>query len=445
MAWTTFAFGGVYARHLAAPAAGCLTLLLLYRPVMLARGPAEPLDRGIVLVLGSVALQLLPLPPFILRVVSPDTATVINALSLAPVQSALPISIDIQASASALLVCAGAAAVFFSARQIFATGGIRAVVRIVAYSGLLLALIAIAQHATAQGLMYWKWRPIDQGPHPFGPFVNRNHFGTWALLAVPLCLGYLMAHATAHRGPRMETPWQQRVLDSLDVRGGVLLASSVALVFATVLSMSRSSMIGLLAAGGCAALLARERLVEDPARHTRPALLVAGAAMLSLLVIAWRIEPGAISGRFSSAGIGIADRLLIWRDTMAIVRDFWLTGTGVGTYHVSMAVYQRSMPGVIFNQAHNHYLQILSEGGLLVAIPVALTALAFVREARARLGADRSGMFWVRTGAASGLCGVAVQSLLDTGLTTPANAALAAVAAAIVTHVPPRVVAGRVR
>jgi O-antigen ligase len=348
-------------------------------------------------------------------------------------------------SAVAVLILSGAVALFFGARQIFATGGVRTVVRLLAYTGLLLALIAIAQEATARGLMYWKWRPIDEGPRPFGPFVNRNHFGTWAVLAAPICLGYLMAHATAHRGPRMDTPWQQRVLDALDVRGGALLAASVVLVFATVLSMSRSSMLGLLAAGACAALLARERLAEDPTRHVRPAFLAAGAAALSLLVVVWRIGPAVISARFSSAGVGVADRLLIWHDTMAIVRDFALTGTGVGTYQVSMAVYQRSMPGVIFNQAHNHYLQAVAEGGLLVGIPVALTLLAFAREARARLGADRSGMFWVRAGAASGLCGVAIQSLLETGLTTPANAALAAVAAAIVTHVPPRVVAGRVR
>jgi O-antigen ligase len=201
-------------------------------------------------------------------------------------------------------------------------------------------------------------------------------------------------------------------------------------------------MFGLAVTAGCAALLARERLMEETTRHLRPALLVGAAAAISLLIVALRIDPAVISGRFAAAGVGLADRFLIWRDTMAVVRDFWLTGTGVGTYQVSMAVYQQAMPGVIFNQAHNHYLQVVSEGGLLVGIPALLMVVAFVREARARLDADRSGMFWVRAGAASGLCGVAVQSLLETGLTTPANAALAAVAAAIVTHVPPRVAGG---
>jgi hypothetical protein len=45
-------------------------------------------------------------------------------------------------------------------------------------------------------------------------------------------------------------------------------------------------------------------------------------------------------------------------------------------------------------------------------------------------------MYWVRGGAFCGLCGVAAQSFWETGLTMPANAALAAIAAAIVLHTP---------
>ena len=45
-------------------------------------------------------------------------------------------------------------------------------------------------------------------------------------------------------------------------------------------------------------------------------------------------------------------------------------------------------------------------------------------------------MYWVRAGAFCGLCGVAAQSFWETGLTMPANAALAAIAAAIVIHQP---------
>jgi hypothetical protein len=441
--WTTFAFGGTYARHLTAPAAACLVLLLLYRPAMSGRGPAPALDRWLLVVVAAAALQLVPLPPFALNVLSPQAVRVVSALSLVPPEGARPLTIGLRESLSAILLLCGALVLFFCARQIFAGGGVRIVVRALAYSGLVLALIAIAQDATARGLMYWMWRPLDEGPSPFGPFVNRNHFGTWAIMVVPLCFGYLMAHARAHHGPRSDTPWQRRLLDALDVRGALLLASAVLLIVATTRSLSRSSIAGLVVAGLCAALLARERLAEDPRRLARPALLVAGGAVVSILAVIWGIDASIITGRFATAGTGVADRAVIWRDTMSVVHDFWLTGTGVGTYQISMAVYQRSMPGVIFNQAHNHYLQVLSEGGLVVGIPVVAALVAFARESVTRLTSDRSGMFWVRAGGVSGLFGVAVQSLLETGLTTPANAAVAAVVAAIVVHVPPAPVTRR--
>jgi hypothetical protein len=73
-----------------------------------------------------------------------------------------------------------------------------------------------------------------------------------------------------------------------------------------------------------------------------------------------------------------------------------------------------------------------------VGVPVALALAAFARRALSALREDRSGMYWLRVGAASGLAGLAVQSLFEGPLLTPANAAVAAVLAAIVIHVPAR-------
>ena len=75
---------------------------------------------------------------------------------------------------------------------------------------------------------------------------------------------------------------------------------------------------------------------------------------------------------------------------------------------------------------------------MLVWLPIVLALSAFVRAAAGTLRTDRSAMYWLRAGAAAGLCGVAVQSVWETGLTIPANAALAAVLAAIVVHAPVR-------
>jgi hypothetical protein len=99
-----------------------------------------------------------------------------------------------------------------------------------------------------------------------------------------------------------------------------------------------------------------------------------------------------------------------------------------------MLVYQRTPSLFRINSAHNHYLQVAAEGGLLIGIPVVVALALFVRASRDALLRDDSGMYFLRAGALSGLFGVAVQSIWEVGLTTPANAVLAALAAAIAVH-----------
>jgi O-antigen ligase len=157
-----------------------------------------------------------------------------------------------------------------------------------------------------------------------------------------------------------------------------------------------------------------------------------------VILIVLRVPPAEVADRVSGVPVAVAGRVTIWRETIPVVRDFWLAGTGAGTYQTSMALYQRSGEGLIFNQAHNHYLQVVSEGGLLIAIPVAVALALLAGAGAASLRRDRTGMFWLRAGAASGLAGVAIQSCLETGLLTPANAVLCAIAAAILVHAPGR-------
>jgi len=142
--------------------------------------------------------------------------------------------------------------------------------------------------------------------------------------------------------------------------------------------------------------------------------------------------------RVAASPDSASGRLMIWRDTLPVIRDFWLTGTGAGTYDTVMLVYQRARPGVRFNQAHNQYLQLAAEGGLLLAVPVVIGLYRLLREAGAMLATDDSGMHFVRAGALCGLAGVAAQCLWETGLTTPANAILAAIVAAVAVHIPVR-------
>ena len=406
---------------------------MVYRPWQHDRASIPALDAWLWIALAAIAIQLVPLPRPVIDVLSPAARPVQERIQLA-VPDALPISLDPSRTVNALAAAAAGIVVFLLARRIFAGGGVRIVARGVALIGMVLSMIALAQNATARGLMYWRWRPVDEGPDPFGPFVNRNHFATWAILAIPLCVGYLAAHSAAHtHRTRDNVPLRRRIVTFFDGRAMVLTSAAGLLLVALVMTLSRSGLFGLAAAAAAGIVLG----LRHEGSTGRARWWLAAAIALALGLTLAELSPAAFGARLSAYRVSAGDRWLIWQDTVPILRDFWLTGTGAGTYLTSMLVYQRSSPGWLFNQAHNHYLQVAAEGGLLLGIPAFMALAVYTRDAWRRLAADRSGVYWIRAGALCGLAGVAVQSFWETGLTMPANAALAAIAAAIVVHDPP--------
>jgi hypothetical protein len=427
LASTTFLFAGVYPSSLVVPAVILVLLVAVYRPW---RGPSEApqLHTWLLAIAAAMLLQLVPLPAPIVDFLSPGDRVIRQGLSLTSVLGALPLSVDVPATVRAIALCGGAMVVFVISRQVFGGGGVRISVRGIATVGLVLSAISLAQDATAHGLMYWRWDP-GEGPAPFGPFLNRNHFATWIVLAVPVSLGYLLAHAAAHRRREIErATWHQRLLQVFDARSIWLSASICLMLVALVASMSRAGMVGLVSALLVGVFLRRRRAGAATAAWAVSAIGVA------LVATAIRVDLSDVLQRFGSAVTAAAYRLGIWRAALRVVKDFWLTGSGAGTFETVMLAFQRAPSLFRTNAAHNHYLQVAAEGGLLVGIPVAVALVLFVRDSIRALSRDDSGMYFLRAGALSGLVGVAVQSIWETGLTTPANAVLAAIVAAIVLH-----------
>ena len=430
LACTTFLFAGVYPSSLAIPAAMLVLLVAFYRPW---QGPGEAanLHAWLLAITAAMLLQLVPLPAAIVDFLSPVDRVIRQRLSLTSVVGALPLSVDVPATVLAIAQCGGAMLVFVISRQVFAGGGVRIAARGIATVGLVLAAISLAQDATANGLIYWRWDP-GEGPPPFGPFLNRNHFATWIVLAAPICFGYLLAHASAHprRGSGSAT-WHRRLIHLFDARSIWLSAAICLMLVALVASMSRAGIVGFVSALLVGAFL-RSRRTRSPG-----ATWAFWAIGIAIVAAAIRVNLSDVLQRFESAGTAAAYRMGIWRATLPVVRDFWVTGSGVGTFETAMLVYQRAPSLFRTNAAHNHYLQVAAEGGLLIGVPVAVALVLFARESIRTLARDDSGMYFLRAGAFSGLVGVAVQSIWETGLTTPANSVLAAIAAAIVVHRPP--------
>ncbi|HMF59770.1 MAG TPA: hypothetical protein VK595_05340 [Vicinamibacterales bacterium] len=181
-----FLFGGIYPVTLILPALACLALAAVYRPRIPQSSSTRALDLCVLLLLAATVVQLVPLPRPLLFRVSPGVRGVEAAFSLLPPEGARPLTINVRDSTAAAVLLGALILLFFTARRTFEWGGVRTLARIIAVTGLVLAGVALAQNATAKGLMYWRFAPGREGPYPFGPFVNRNHFATWAMMAVPV-------------------------------------------------------------------------------------------------------------------------------------------------------------------------------------------------------------------------------------------------------------------
>lgn len=402
----------------------------------------RPLDVSLVVLIGGLLLQLVPLPPTVVAVISPRSSAVQEVLNFASFGTAPPwqtLSVDPDSTLHALGTFALAVLAFWAARAVFAARrGTRRFCQALAIIGGLAALLAIVQRAVAPGLVLGILRPDTPSAAPFGAFVNRNHFAGWLLMIVAPVAGYLMAHVNAH--PAYLRGWTAALRESL--RTGSMLTGMAGLMSAGAifLTLSRSALVGLGAGVAGGWLIVRARL--NLRRPAAPALFAAVLGVVLVLVLF--VDADNWVARIESSfdrGSGGGGRLVIWSETLPIVGDFPFTGTGAGTYADAMTVYQKTRVWVgsmgkwtHFNSAHSHYLQLVAEGGILLTVPAMVGVGWLIVIGRRALALDHSQIFWVRAGAAAGLAAIAVQSVWEVPLVMPANAVLAAVLAAIVVH-----------
>jgi O-antigen ligase len=103
-----------------------------------------------------------------------------------------------------------------------------------------------------------------------------------------------------------------------------------------------------------------------------------------------------------------------------------------------MRVYQRHDMAAHYTAAHNDYLQLAAEGGLLVGIPAIWVFVVLCRSIRRRFleQTDDAETYWIRIGAVTGLVAIALQEVVDFSLQIPGNALLFGVLCAIAIHSP---------
>jgi O-antigen ligase len=301
--------------------------------------------------------------------------------------------------------------------------------------GFALSVFAIVQRLSWNGRIFWVF-PVDPEASPFGPFVNHNHFAAFIAMLVPVATGMLMdearrlsASATgrAGRGRAARGRSSTFAIHGPEPFARLLLAAFVVAVMAgaLVLSASRGAVIAL---GAAFVLYGGALLVQG--RVSRPEALVAVVLLVTAMALSSWLGVGPLAQKLKAIGEGdtepsLMSRALGWKWTVAIVGDFPLLGTGLGTFAESWKHYYPPGTSAVWHEAHNDYLQLLSETGAVgfVIFLAALGIFAWRFMLPGILTSRRSEPYTVH-GIVVGLVAVAFHSIVDFPLQINACAVL---------------------
>jgi len=373
---------------------------------VLSHGAVEAWARGILEAAAGILLLVWAVPFLLSKkegpIVLPPLLFPLLALALlATAQLAFRLTtspfttrIELQLMLSMLVLC-------FLAAQAFRTlADWRSFAWFVMIFAFLVAGLAILQHLTFNGKLYW-FRELKYGGIPFGPYVNRNHFAGFAELVLPMSLVPLLLGRVRRERLAMV---------------GML---AIIPLSALLLSASRGGIVSLAAELGFLALVLILR--RTAGRH----LVAGGVVLLLAFLTVWWLGVNQILSRFSSLQtleVTQDKRASMRHGTWQIFLDHPVLGTGLGTLQQVYPPYETWYDGKIVNHTHNDYLEALAGTGLVGGLccawfigTVFISALGFLKSG------DNSFANTLRLCGWTGCWGLLVHSLVDFNLHIPAN------------------------
>ena len=296
--------------------------------------------------------------------------------------------------------------IFLAALLTFIDGAkrLKTIVSFVTIFGFAYAFFAILQSVLSPTKIYGIYEA--EFATPFGSFVNRHNFAAYMEMTIAVPLGLLLTGAIG-RDKRL------------------IYVTAVGLMgVALLLSGSRGGLVSLLA------MIFFLVIVTTKTRSTAQIGLKIGLTVLLLATIVAgaylvggesslnRLAETAASGNFTT------NRTHIWSVTLEVIKNYLPFGTGYGAFGVAYTAYDSSNGLERVEQAHNDYLQVLADAGIVGLIVVAFFVYRLFRTGLENAKTSDSYRRGVATGALAGCFGVLVHSLFDFVLHTTAVALL---------------------
>jgi O-antigen ligase len=342
------------------------------------------------------------------------------------------LSLDVDGTRGTVLVlCSLLALSVLAANFLNSAGRLLALTRFLIFFGAVMGVFGLVQYFSGSSSVYWL-RPAEASA--FGPFFNRDHFAGYMELLIALPVALIVTRYA----------WGEKRL----VYGIAAMFMGVAAIF----TLSRAGMISIFALMVFIAAMSfrrRHKLTDAKERGKAQTASAVAAVVVILAAIAagviWigaepvinRIATGdPTSSDLSKTQTFYSVRGEIWENTWTMIRHNPLMGVGLGAYETAYPIYAREngMQGVTA-EAHNDYLQILADAGVIGGI-LALWFIWVLFRAIARgVRSPDPLMAAIALGGGAGLFGLLVHSLFDFNLHLPSHALVFLLLSMVISHI----------
>lgn len=365
-------------------------------------------------------LQMLPLPEALLAVLSPNRP---------PSEGWVPMSVDLMATGLRGLQTLFFASLFMLAvLLVSSTDRLRMLMVTMVLAGFVQALYGSLM--TLSGI---EWLLL--GPKEYniglatGTFINRNHFAGFLEMTLAVGIGLLLSQIRSDSNPG---EWKTRLREVIRWVLGPkmrLRLCLVVMVIGLVLSHSRMGNGGFFISLLVASIAALILLSKAP----RPLIiLIVSLIAIDLVVVGTWFGVEQVVDRIQQTAQydELADRyhdqtrLDVDAETWAAFGDFMWTGSGAGSFETVFPGYRPHDLNASFDHAHNDYLELALEYGVVGVLPfVVLLLTAVVRSLQIQRRRRHPLLRGAGFAGFMAVVAMGIHSVVDFNLHIPANAA----------------------
>ncbi|RKZ73262.1 MAG: hypothetical protein DRR19_31160 [Candidatus Parabeggiatoa sp. nov. 1] len=254
-----------------------------------------------------------------------------------------------------------------------------------------------------------------------GTFINRNHVAGYLVMCLSVGIGLLIAQLG--NGTTADT-WRQRIVAVLSWILSPKMRLRLILVFMVIALVMTHSRMGNTAF--FASMLIAGTLALIFSRHANRAtvILLVSLIVIDIFIVGTWFGLEKVKQRIEETTFATETRDDVDIDSLPYWQDYFLTGSGLGSYYTTFPRYQNSELKQYYDHAHNDYLEFATETGIVGVLLLGLVVLwslgvVLAAQFRRQNALSRGIAF----GATMAITALLIHSTVDFNLQIPANAA----------------------